>query len=118
MHDLQVNMIARVNDIYTVVNWDEGRESEINGRGKLDLFSKSSKYPKLRFFNMGFSIKEIKILDKPDDSNLLFYNGGGIQTESGQKFWIPDLLLKVFLNFLKHQLFLRRCYFASKLEFE
>ncbi|PAV74174.1 hypothetical protein WR25_08745 isoform C [Diploscapter pachys] len=77
-----VNMIARVNDIYTVVNWDEGKESEISGRGK--------------FFNMGFSIKEIKILDKPDDSNLLFYNGGGIQTESGQKFWIPDLLLRYF----------------------
>ncbi|RCN37724.1 Disintegrin [Ancylostoma caninum] len=46
-----VNMVARVNEIYTVVNWDEGQEETEVERG--------------RFVNMGFSIKELKILDKP-----------------------------------------------------
>ncbi|KAK6024716.1 hypothetical protein OSTOST_09469, partial [Ostertagia ostertagi] len=48
-----VNMVARVNEIYTVVNWDEGQEETELERG--------------RFVNMGFSIKELKILDKPSN---------------------------------------------------
>lgn len=48
-----VNMVARVNEIYTVVNWDEGQEETEVDRG--------------RFVNMGFSIKELKILDKPSN---------------------------------------------------
>ncbi|XGW35390.1 hypothetical protein V3C99_018976 [Haemonchus contortus] len=48
-----VNMVARVNEIYTVVNWDEGQEETELDRG--------------RFVNMGFSIKELKILDKPSN---------------------------------------------------
>ncbi|VDO61460.1 unnamed protein product, partial [Haemonchus placei] len=50
---VQVNMVARVNEIYTVVNWDEGQEETELDRG--------------RFVNMGFSIKELKILDKPSN---------------------------------------------------
>uniref|UniRef100_A0A0K0D139 Disintegrin domain-containing protein n=1 Tax=Angiostrongylus cantonensis TaxID=6313 RepID=A0A0K0D139_ANGCA len=50
---LQVNMVARVNEIYTVVNWDEGEDETDLDRG--------------RFVNMGFSIKELKILDKPSN---------------------------------------------------
>lgn len=48
-----VNMVARVNEIYTVVNWDDGEDETDLDRG--------------RFVNMGFSIKELKILDKPSN---------------------------------------------------
>ncbi|CAL2050609.1 unnamed protein product [Caenorhabditis brenneri] len=57
-----VNMVARVNEIYTPINWDINRENEIGDRG--------------RFHNMGFSIKEIKVLDRPhqSDSHYNSYN--------------------------------------------
>lgn len=69
-----VNMIARVNEIYTPINWDEGREEGISGRG--------------RFQNMGFSIKEIKVLDRPNASDS-HYN-------SYTKQWEAERLLREF----------------------
>ncbi|KAF1748380.1 hypothetical protein GCK72_024847 [Caenorhabditis remanei] len=69
-----VNMIARVNEIYTPINWDGGREEGIYGRGK--------------FQNMGFSIKEIKVLDRANVSDS-HYN-------SYTRIWESEKLLKEF----------------------
>ncbi|CAP34665.2 Protein CBR-ADM-4 [Caenorhabditis briggsae] len=69
-----VNMIARVNEIYNPVNWDVGREEGISGRG--------------RFQNMGFSIKEIKVFDRPNASDA-HYNSYSRQ-------WESEKLLKEF----------------------
>uniref|UniRef100_A0A1I7TW67 Disintegrin and metalloproteinase domain-containing protein 17 n=1 Tax=Caenorhabditis tropicalis TaxID=1561998 RepID=A0A1I7TW67_9PELO len=67
-------MIARVNEIYTPINWDSGKEEGIDGRGK--------------FQNMGFSIKEIKVLDRPNASDS-HYN-------SYSKLWESERLLREF----------------------
>lgn len=69
-----VNMIARVNEIYTPINWDVGKEDDISGRG--------------RFQNMGFSIKEIKVLDRPNASDS-HYN-------SYSRIWEVERLLREF----------------------
>ncbi|CAD6188827.1 unnamed protein product [Caenorhabditis auriculariae] len=56
-----VNTIARVNEIYTSVNWDEGFEHELENRQRG------------RLRNIGFSIKEIAVLEKPSP-NRHHYN--------------------------------------------
>ncbi|CAI2356318.1 unnamed protein product [Caenorhabditis sp. 36 PRJEB53466] len=68
-----VNMVARVNEIYTPINWDLGKEDEIQDRG--------------RFENMGFTIKEIKVLDRLNESST-HYNNNGI--------WEVETLLREF----------------------
>uniref|UniRef100_A0A8R1DVU4 Uncharacterized protein n=1 Tax=Caenorhabditis japonica TaxID=281687 RepID=A0A8R1DVU4_CAEJA len=73
---LLVNMVARLNEIYTPINWDEGKEDSVSGRG--------------RFENMGFSIKEIKVLDRPNVSET-HYN-------SYTKKWKVDKLLHNFAH--------------------
>ncbi|ETN75272.1 reprolysin family zinc metalloprotease, partial [Necator americanus] len=73
-----VNMVARVNEIYTGVNWDEGQEETEIERG--------------RFVNMGFSIKELKILDKP--SNQPGHYNSRDATNNGV--WNSNRLLEAF----------------------
>ncbi|VDL71800.1 unnamed protein product [Nippostrongylus brasiliensis] len=74
-----VNMVARVNEIYTVVNWDEGQEETEIQRG--------------RFANMGFSIKELKILDKPSNQPG-HYNSRDVINNG---VWNSNRLLEYFL---------------------
>uniref|UniRef100_A0A1I7XW17 Peptidase M12B domain-containing protein n=1 Tax=Heterorhabditis bacteriophora TaxID=37862 RepID=A0A1I7XW17_HETBA len=76
-----VNMVARVNEIFNRVNWDEQKEDMISERG--------------RFFNMGFAIKELKILDKPN-ANVGHYNAIDF-INSG--LWKSDRLLEAFTRF-------------------
>ncbi|KJH44230.1 Disintegrin [Dictyocaulus viviparus] len=71
-------MVARVNEIYTAMNWDEGEEETDLDRG--------------RFVNMGFSIKELKILDKPSNQPG-HYNSRDI-TNNG--IWNSNRLLEAF----------------------
>ncbi|CAJ0609073.1 unnamed protein product [Cylicocyclus nassatus] len=73
-----VNMVARVNEIYTVVNWDEGQEETEIERG--------------RFVNMGFSIKELKILDKPSQQ-IGHYNS---KDSTNNGVWNSNRLLEAF----------------------
>ncbi|VDM53266.1 unnamed protein product [Angiostrongylus costaricensis] len=75
---LQVNMVARVNEIYTVVNWDEGEDETELDRG--------------RFVNMGFSIKELKILDKPSNQ-AGHYNSHDVVNNG---VWNSNRLLEAF----------------------
>ena len=73
-------MIAKVNEIFEVVNWDEDLESKVENRG--------------RFHNFGFSIKELKIWDRP---TLEFGHYNGNDTEN-DGVWSSNRLLEVILG--------------------
>ena len=72
-----MNTIAKVNEIFQAVNWDEDNEEKVENRG--------------RFYNFGFSIKELKIWDRPAEE-LGHYNGNATENDG---VWSSSRLLEV-----------------------
>ncbi|CAB3399831.1 unnamed protein product [Caenorhabditis bovis] len=73
-----INMIARVNEIFNRVNFDQGMEHLVHNRG--------------RFENIGLTIKEIKIIDKPTIRQPGYFN-------SMEKEWTAEQLLESFARY-------------------
>ena len=73
-----MNMVAKVNEIFEVVNWDADQEDRVENRG--------------RFYDLGFSIKELKIWDKPTDL-AGHYNGNDTINDG---IWSSNRLLQVW----------------------
>ena len=77
-----MNTVAKVNELFEVVNWDEDQEDKVENRG--------------RFKNMGFSIKEMKIWDKPTEQ-AGHYNGNDTENDG---VWSSSRLLEVYWSFI------------------